>query len=217
MSNQVARENMITQQLRTNNIQDKSILALFNSIPRDEFVPNGFKNFAYSDMQIPLIHQQRMLTPLEEAKIVQALALQGHETILEIGTGTGFLTALLSRLCKKVISIDCFADFSTHAQRKLAEHRCTNVELLTGDACQGWLDLAPYDAIIITGSLESLNETHRLQLLPGGKLFAIIGKEPAMRGMLYELNHQDEWSNKVLFETSIPPLIDKLKTKDFVF
>ena len=168
-------------------------------------------------MQIALPHDQRMLTPLEEGLLLQALALKGHEVVLEVGTGTGFLTALLSRLCKKVISIDYYADFTTSARRHLDEYKCNNVELLTGDASGGWLDKAPYDAIVITGAIESLSESQRLQLLPGGKLFAIIGKEPVMQGQLHSLDHNKLWQKEVLFETNIPPLINKIKVNDFVF
>ena len=106
MNIQSTRINMVKQQLRTGDVLNSSILDLYTEIPREEFVPNQFKHFAYSDMQIDLAHEQRMMTPLEEAKLLQALDLRGNEVVLEVGTGTGFLTALLSRLCKKVISID---------------------------------------------------------------------------------------------------------------
>lgn len=217
MTSQNARINMVKQQLRTGDVLDETILALYEMIPRYEFVPDAFKHFAYSDMQIPLAHNQCMMTPLEEGTILQALTLKGHETVLEIGTGTGFLTALLSRLCKKVISVDYYAEFTNYAQRKLHDHQCTNIELITGDACRGWLDKAPYDVIVFTGSIEKLEETQRLQVLPGGRLFAIVGKEPVMQGQLHTLDHNGEWHETVLFETNIPPLINKLKPKEFVF
>ena len=216
-SSQIARMNMVKQQLRTGDVLDETILELFSSIPREAFVPNEYKHFAYTDMQIQLPHQQRMLTPLEEAQILQSLHLKGHEVVLEIGTGTGYLTALLSRLAKTVISIDYFPEFTINAQKKLIEHQCINVELHTSDASRGWMDKAPYDVIVFTGAIEKLTETHRLQLLPGGKMFAIVGKEPIMQGELYELDHKGNWTNELLFETSIPLLIDKLKTQEFVF
>lgn len=217
MNNNSACINMVKQQLRTGEVLDQTILELYKEIPRDEFVPNQFKHFAYSDMQIQLAHQQRMLTPLEEATILQALALRGDEVVLEIGTGTGFFTALLSRLCKKVISVDCYADFTNYASKKLNQYKCTNIELLTGDASNGWLDGAPYDAIVFTGAIESLTDTHRLQLLPGGSLFAIVGKNPVMQGQLHRLDHNDTWQKNVLFETNIPLLITGVKPSNFVF
>lgn len=217
MMSQNAPINMIKQQLRTGNVIDESILALYTTIPRHEFVPIAFQEFAYSDMQIPLTHNQRMLTPLEEGLILQALALQGHETVLEIGTGTGFFTALLSQLCKQVTSVDYYPDFIQAAQTKLSQYSCSNVDLIVGDACNGWIDKAPYDVIIFTSSIESLTETQKLQVLPGGKLFAIVGKGPAMQAQLHELQLDNKWHGTILFETNIPPLINKLRPKDFVF
>lgn len=217
MSSQTAQNNMVKQQLRTGEVLNETILSLYQEIPREDFVPTQYRHFAYSDMQIELPHQQRMMTPLEEGKLLQALKLTGKETILEVGTGSGFLTALLSRLSKKVISIDYFSDFTIAADKKLREHGCTNVELYTGDASQGWVDKAPYDVVIFTGSLPSLSKTHTLQVLPGGKLFALIGQEPIMQGQLHQVDHQENWQKTVLFETNIPLLIDNMKPKSFIF
>ncbi|KTD16648.1 protein-L-isoaspartate O-methyltransferase family protein [Legionella jordanis] len=217
MTSQNARINMVKQQLRTGDVLDETILALYDEVPRHEFVPSGMQHFAYSDMQIPLSHDQRMMTPLEEGILLQALKIKKHETVLEIGTGTGFLTALLSKLAKKVISIDYYPDFTNYARRKLHEHHCNNVELITGDACRGWMDKAPYDVMVFTGSLEQITETHRLQLLPGGRLFSVVGREPAMQGQLHTLNYDGNWHARDLFETNLPPLINKMKPKEFVF
>ena len=112
MSKSSACINMIKQQLRTGNVLNESILALYEKFPRENFVPSLYSSMAYSDMQVPLAHGQCMMTPLEEGLILQALALKGHETVLEVGTGTGFFTALLSQLCKKVISVDYFSEFT---------------------------------------------------------------------------------------------------------
>lgn len=208
---------MIKQQLRTNLVLDETILDLYNQVPRHDFLPSHLAPFAYSDMQIPLAYDQRMLTPLEEALILQALALKGHETVLEIGTGTGFFTALLSKLCKKVISVDYYPEFTSMALTHLKAHQCDNVQLITGDGCRGWIEQAPYDVVVFTGSLEALTQTHKLQIVPGGKLFAFIGKSPRVQGRLFELDHNEKWHESMLFETDIPPLIDVLKPKEFVF
>lgn len=217
MSNQIARTNMITQQLRTGDVLDERILSLYDTIPRDAFVPSKLQAFAYADMHLPLAHEQCMMTPLEEGQLLQSLNLQGHETVLEIGTGTGFLTALLSRLCNKVISVDYFSDFTTAARNVLNEYGCSNVELYTGDAIQGWMDYAPFDVIVFTGAVDSLTEIQQLQLLPGGKLFAIIGQKPIMQGKLYQLDHDATWQEQVIFETCLPSLIDKSKSVIFDF
>ncbi|MFI4963096.1 MAG: protein-L-isoaspartate O-methyltransferase [Legionellales bacterium] len=217
MIHNTARINMVKQQLRTGDVLNESILNLYDILPRHDFVPKAYAPFAYSDMQIPLSHDQRMLTPLEEGIILQALNLKGTETVLEIGTGSGFFTALLSKLCKEVISVDYFLDFTTHADRKLQEHGCDNVTLITGDGCHGWLEKAPYDVLIFTGSITKLTKTHRLQVLPGGKLVAIEGKPPIMQARLHELNHEDVWTKTLLFETLIPALIEQSKPKEFIF
>jgi len=208
---------MIKQQLRTGNVLNASILDLYETVPREAFVPEELKHFAYSDMQIPLRHNQKMMTPLEEASVLQALNLSGHEVVLEVGTGTGFFTALLSRLCKQVISVDYYSDFTTLARKQLEAHDRNNVELITGDAGRGWLDKAPYDVMVFTGAIDALTETHRLQLLPGGKMFTIIGRPPVMLGQLHHLDHDGNWDAELVFETCIPSLIDKLKPNEFVF
>lgn len=217
MNIEVERTNMITQQLRTGDVLNEQILTLFNEISRHNFVPSHLQHFAYSDMQIELPHQQRMMTPLEEALLLQALNLSGTEIVLEVGTGTGFLTTLLSRLSKKVISVDYFQDLTANAAHHLSQHECNNVELFTGDACHGWFDRAPYDVMVLTGAIEAITETHKLQILPGGKLFAIVGKNPIMQGQLHHLSHDNIWSVDVVFETCLPSLIDHSKRVDFVF
>lgn len=217
MNNQIARINMINQQLRTGDVLQDTILDLYRNAPREAFVPSPFAPFAFSDMQIDLPYEQRMLTPLEEGKILQAMNFQGHEVVLEVGTGTGFFTSLLSRLCKTVISVDYYERFTLDARRKLNEFMHDNVELYTGNAYNGWLDKAPYDAIVFTGAIEALTETHRLQLLPGGKLFAIVGTEPVMQGQLHRLDHQGHWTMEVIFETNVPPLLSPIKQDYFVF
>lgn len=217
MSQRQAKINMIKQQLRTNNVLNEAILDLYKTMPRHEFLPSHLAHFAYSDMQIPLAFDQRMLSPLEEALILQALSLKGTETVLEIGTGTGFFTALLSKLAKKVISLDYYAQFTNMAMTNLKAHQCDNVELITGDGSRGYLDQAPYDVIVFTGALEALTKTHSLQIVPGGKLFAFIGKSPRVQGLLFHLDHKEQWRQELIYETDIPQLIDVLKPKEFVF
>lgn len=217
MSNQNPRVNMIKQQLRTGDVLNETILDLYEEIPRHEFVPELYAHFAYSDMQIPLDFGQRMLTPLEEGLILQALDLKGDETVLEVGTGSGFLTAMLSKLCKLVISIDCYADFTRAAKTKLQAHGCENIELITGDGCRGWLEKAPYDVMVYTGALERIDETHKLQIVPGGTLFTIEGSSPMMQAYVHRLDHDGHWTKTMLFETDIPQLKDQLKPKEFVF
>lgn len=217
MQIQTAPINMIKQQLRTREVLNDTILNLFTSIPRQSFVPEAMQNFAYSDMRIPLGNDQYMFTPEEEGVLLQALDLQGHETILEVGTGSGYLTALLSRLGKKIISIDYYEAFTAQAQKKLDAHGIDNVELYTGDASHGWLTQAPYDVVVLTGAIEKIPPTLELQVVPGGKLFAILGQSPIMAGVLALLDHQKQWHSRLLFETNTPAFIDPLQTKPFTF
>lgn len=217
MNNDLKSLNMIKQQLRTNEVLNPQILNLFQNIDRKDFLPNDLQNFAYSDLQIALPHQERMMTPLEEAQVLQSLELKGSELILEVGTGTGFLTALLAQLAKKVISIDYYPEFTHTARENLSKYPHENIELITGDASSGWPKTAPYDVIIFSSAQEKLRKTHLLQLKSTGKIFAIIGKAPVMQGKLFHYSSKDQCTEQILFETNLPPLISPDPKKSFVF
>jgi protein-L-isoaspartate(D-aspartate) O-methyltransferase len=217
MNTNITCDNMIKQQLRTGNVLNESILDLYKNILREDFVPDQFKNFAYSDLQIPLANQQVMMTPLEEALLLQELKLTGNETVLEIGTGSGFLTALLSKLSKNVISIDYFPEFINNAKLILEKYNINNVELICADANQGYIDKAPYDIIIFSGGIKNVTDIEKLEVLPGGKLFAIIGEHPVMQARLLQIDKNKVWTNKLVYETYLPPLINKLNQEHFVF
>lgn len=209
--------NMIKQQLRTGDVLDETILALFEKLDREAFVPASMQSIAYSDLQIPLAHGECMLTPLETGLIIQSLDLQGHETILEVGTGTGYLTALLALQCKQVVSVDFYSDFTKTATANLNQAGIRNVELITGNGSSGWMDQAPYDIVVFTGAIDKITESHKLQIMPNGKLFAIVGKTPIMQGQLHSLNANNQWEHQLLFETCVPQLVSSLKTNEFIF
>lgn len=217
MNTETIMNNMIKQQLRTGSVLNEKILDLYLNIPRHEFVPNKYQEFAYSDMQIHLDNQQVMLTPLEEATILQELELTGQETVLEIGTGSGFFTALLSKLAKKVISVDYFSEFTTSAAIKLKKHNCDNVELITADGINGYVEKAPYDVVIYTGAIKNLTKLQKLQTIPGGKLFTFIGESPLIQAKLFNIDKNDNWSEKLLFTTDVPMLINKFAKEEFIF
>ncbi len=217
MNIEQARVNMITQQLRTWDILDETVLHAVRTTPRENFVPAAYKNLAFADMYIPLAHGQMMITPKEEARLLQALNLKANETVLEVGTGSGYMTALLARLAKFVYSLDIFPEFTQHAQVKLATHNINNVTLLTADAARGWEQQGPYDAIIITGALPFLPESFRNSLKPGGRLIAILGQAPAMEATLIKRDIHSGWSEEKLFETVIPTLLNALQPSSFIF
>lgn len=212
-----AQSNMIKQQLRTGNVLNNTILNLYQTLPRDTFVPRIYKQFAYSDYQIPLNHQQKMLTPLEESSLLQALNLQGTELVLEIGTGCGYLTALLAQCSKEVISVDYYDDFTRQAKENLAKFNINNVTLHTGDAHRGWMTDAPYDVIVITGAIKTLGDVFKTQIMKTGKIFAITGTFPAMRGSLFTLDEEEQWVEKILFDTCVEPLITPVTDTLFDF
>lgn len=209
--------NMVKQQLRTCEVLCPKVLALFETLPREKFVPKDYADFAYSDMQIPLAHGQRMFTPTEEGKLLQALDFQGTERVLEVGTGTGFLTACLAKLAKEVVSVDYYQDFTDLARQNLAAFQFSNILLHTGDAFNGWMPDAPYDVIIFSGALRKVTEAQSIQLSNAGKIFAIVGEGAVMNAVLLSKNNELTWQDKLIFETEIPALINVHKKPEFVF
>ncbi len=212
-----ARDNMIKQQLRTWGVLDEDLLALIAQTPRENFVPEEYKSLAYADMNIPIGHEQKMLTPMEEARILQALAVKPHEKVLEVGTGSGYVTSLLAQQAKQVISVDIISDFMTPAAKRLADLSISNTTFITGNAAQGWAEDEPYDIIAVTGSLPFLPQAFRDQLKVGGRIFAIIGQAPAMEASLITRMDEDTWSQQGIFETVVPPLLEALQPEQFHF
>jgi protein-L-isoaspartate(D-aspartate) O-methyltransferase len=210
-----ARLNMIEQQIRPWEVLDQRVLDLLNTVPREEFVPEAYRMLAYTDMSIPLGDGQVMMPPRVEARIVQALNLQEDETVLEIGTGSGYVTALLASLARQVISVDINPDMIRQASDKLAAHGITNVTLETGDGARGWNAHAPYDVIVVTGSLPILPPTFKQALKVGGRLLAIVGDSPAMEVLLITRIGEMEWAEEALFETDLPALINAPQPERF--
>ncbi len=212
-----ARHNMIEQQIRTWEVLDQDVLDLLDSLPRDRFVPAEYRNVAYSDMQIPLGRDQVMMPPRVEARMLQALDVQPHEKVLEVGTGSGYVTALLARLARHVHSVEYIPEFKLEAARRLADHGFDNVTLEVGDAAQGWERHAPYDVIAVTGSLPVLPAAFREQLAVGGRLFAIVGDDPVMEAEVITRLDADNFVSEGLFETSLLPLINAPQPERFTF
>ncbi|MDM8569961.1 protein-L-isoaspartate O-methyltransferase, partial [Thiotrichales bacterium HSG1] len=171
-----ARFNMIEQQIRPWEILDQQVLDSISAVPRENFVPKNYYTHAFSDVNIPLTHGQVMMTPKLEARLLQALMVHPSDTVLEIGTGSGYMTALLARNARFVESIDIYQDFIWDAKQKLKSLNIKNVSFNTGDAISNWDSEDKYDLIVFTGALETLDPKFQQQLNIGGSLFAIVGQ-----------------------------------------
>ena len=211
-----ARHNMIVQQIQPWNVRDDKVLELIQRLPREDFVPADYKIHAFTDIKIPLKNGQEMMEPKLEAYMLQALQVQGQDKILEIGTGTGYVTALLASQSRHVVSVDIDEDAQKLAEEKLSAHQITNVTFEVGDAALGWDKQKPYDVIVITGSLPILPEIFQRNLNVGGRLFAIVGDAPAMEAILITRVKDNEWTHEVLLETDIPALINAAEPERFV-
>jgi protein-L-isoaspartate(D-aspartate) O-methyltransferase len=212
-----ARYNMVVSQIRIGSVLDDRILELVGRGPRQDFVPDALRNLAFVDMQIPLGHGEVMMAPLVEARLLQELMIKPSDQILEIGTGSGYMTWLLAQLGAKVRSVEIRAEFTPRAAQKLAAHGAHNVELDIGDGARGWEKHAPYDVILVTGSLPMLPEEFKKQLTVGGRLIAIVGQSPAMEAQRITRVTETSFDTRGLFETDLPPLQNALSPSAFVF
>jgi protein-L-isoaspartate(D-aspartate) O-methyltransferase len=212
-----ARYNMVEQQVRPWDVLDQRVLDLMLAMPREHFVPDAYRNLAYADTFIPLGHGETMLSPKLEGRIMQAVNAQIRDNILEIGTGSGYLTSLLANVSQHVRSVDIVPDFTKNAAAKLAGLGINNVSLETGDGLNGWPQNAPYDVIVVNASLPGLRETFQEQLSVGGRLFVVVGTSPVMEARLITRVSQEQWRNEDLFETDIPPLRGAAHAPSFVF
>ena len=211
-----ARFNMIEQQIRPWDVLDQRTLDLIASVPREQFVPQDYRKLAFADINIPLTQNQVMMSPKVEARLLQALRLNPNDSVLEIGTGSGYLTALLAKAAKHVDSVDIFPEFIQAAEVKLTALNINNVTLQVGDAINGWNTNVNYDVIVLTGSVPVLTSHFQDQLEAGGCLFAIIGEEPIMQAQLLTKVNQTETNLEILFETVLPPLLGAVSPPRFV-
>jgi len=217
MNLEQARYNMVEQQIRTWDVLDPRILELVARARREDYVPAAFRRLAFADMNIPLDHGQVMMQPKVEARLLQELEIEPGDKILEVGTGSGFLTSLLASLCKHVYSVDIFADFARATLEPLARHGHKNVTLEVGDAAPGWDRHAPYDVIVLTGSVPVLPEAFKASLAPGGRLFAVVGDSPVMEAIVITRSVNGSYAERSLFETDLPPLLNARAPAHFDF
>jgi protein-L-isoaspartate(D-aspartate) O-methyltransferase len=212
MNLEQARFNMVEQQVRPWEVFDQRVLDRLTEVPREDFVPPAFRNLAYADIQIPIGHGQVMLPPSIEGRLLQALGIRKQDSVLEIGTGTGYLTMVMASLANHVTSVDIFPEL-----QRLAEHQLENVSLQAGDAARGWSKNGPFDAIAVTGSLPNLPDAFPEALTLGGRLFVVLGQAPVMEAALITRMGEKEWSREGLFETVIPPLLNSEPRPKFTF
>lgn len=217
MQRETARFNMIEQQIRTWEVLDPVVLALLNEIPREHFVPAEYQGLAFADIEIPIGAGQTMLSPKLEGRILQALSVQKTQHVLHIGTGSGYVTALLASLAKHVTSVEINADLSAKAAQNLAKHSIQNVSLLVADGAFALPNQAPFDLIVYTGSSPVEPIGVRNQLAIGGALFIVLGTGPAMQAILIQRLSDAAFKQDVLFETYVPELINAPQASTFEF
>jgi protein-L-isoaspartate(D-aspartate) O-methyltransferase len=216
MKTDFARRQMVAQQVRSWNVSDASVLQVLSELQREQFVPAGFEDLAFADTQIPLPHGQAMMAPIVEGSLLQALQLEPRHNVLEIGTGTGFLTACLAKLSAAVTSVDIFSDFIAMAKSNLADAAIDNIELMCMDATKE-LPTGQFDAIAITGSLPVFDTRFVDAVKTGGRLFVVVGDPPVMEARIVTRTGENDWTTSSLFETDLQPLLNAARPSPFSF
>jgi protein-L-isoaspartate(D-aspartate) O-methyltransferase len=212
-----ARFNMVEQQVRPWDVLDNRVLDVLQALPREAFVPEAYRNVAYADMEIPLGHGESMMAPKIDGRILQALGIQPHELTLEIGTGSGFLTACMAKLAGEVHSVDIYEDFKYLAMKNLAEQGIQNTVLRTADAKDGWGLATRYDAIAVTASMPEYRPVFEPYLALNGRLFVVVGEAPVMTARLITRVGEHEFATTDLFETNLKAMIGLEQKPEFVF
>jgi protein-L-isoaspartate(D-aspartate) O-methyltransferase len=210
---------MVEQQIRTWEVLDQDVLDLLYLVPREEFVPPQHRELAFSELELPLEGGagERMWQPKLEARVLQELSVRKTDCVLEVGTGSGYLTALLSHRAGHVHSVEINPRLLELGRKNLANHGVDNVTLHAGDAARGWPQHAPYDVIVLTGSTPVLPHALLEQLAPGGRLFAVVGEAPAMTAKLVACTAPGAFGTVELFETVIAPLANAERPPRFKF
>ncbi len=213
---ETARQQMVNQQVRAWDVLDPAVLRVLTETPRERFVPAAYRSLAFADTAIPLPQGQFMMTPQVEGRTLQALEIVPTDTVLEIGTGSGFLAACLARLGGRVTSIEIRQVLADAARRALHESGTSNCEVLTEDAFR-WHPTASFDCIAVTGSLPVYDTRFEQWLAPGGRLFIVVGEAPAMEARLVRRRDPDGFRCESLFETVLAPLDHAPRPERFVF
>ncbi|MEF8769694.1 MAG: protein-L-isoaspartate O-methyltransferase [Candidatus Accumulibacter phosphatis] len=216
MDMEQARFNMIEQQIRPWEVLDPEVLGVLAAVKREVFVPEAFKALAFADLELPIGNGQTMLPPKIEARILQEVGVRNTDIVLEVGTGSGHMAALLASKAEYVYSVEIDPVLAETARRNLRRAGVTNVSVETGDASQGWSGHSPYDLIVISGSLPELPDVFLQQLKLGGRLTAFIGEAPVMEAQLIIRTDDKAFNTINFFETVVAPLTTR-KRQSFVF
>ena len=217
MNFEQARYNMVEQQVRPWEVLDTRVLNLLETVHREDFVPVRYRKLAFADLEIPLPREQFMMRPKVEGRMLQALALREDETALEIGTGSGFITACLSGLARRVVSVEIFEELHMEASVRLQDKHMHNVELFVGDVMSGWQPEQAHDVVVVTGSVAAVPEMFRGWVNPGGRMFVVCGESPAMTAYLLTRVGFHDWREESLFETDLPRLVNAEEPQRFEF
>ena len=217
MNIEQARFNMIEQQIRPWDVLDPDVLELLVVVKRENYVPAAYKNLAFVDSEIPLPGGEAMLTPKLEARLLQDINLKKHENVLEIGAGSGYMAALLAHKGRHVTTVEISPELKALAEKNLADNGVTNVTVELGNGAQGWANGAPFDVIVVSGSLPVLPEALLQQLKVGGRLAVIVGQSPAMKAQLVTRVSESAYDTKTLFETEVKLLKDATTPSQFSF
>jgi protein-L-isoaspartate(D-aspartate) O-methyltransferase len=220
MPSAIARFNMIEQQIRTWEVLDPRVLTLLNEVPRENFVPREYAGLAFADIEVPIGHGQTMLQPKLEARMLQALNVQSHQTVLHVGTGSGYFAALLASLAKHVISLEINSELSAQAAHRLAQNHIKNISLFVADGAFGRVDKLNqtfYDVIVYTASSPTEPAGVRQQLSIGGSMLIVLGSAPVMQATLIQRVSETGYRQNVLFETCIPALENAPQADTFEF
>jgi protein-L-isoaspartate(D-aspartate) O-methyltransferase len=217
MNIEQARFNMIEQQIRPWNVLDTDVLDLLHVVKREQFVPAAYQNLAFADVEIPLPGGEAMLTPKTEARILQEIGLKKHETVLEIGAGSGYMAALMAHRAAKVTSVEVNPEIKKLAEQNLAKAGIGNVAVELGNGAAGWDKGAPYDVIVISGALEVLPEAFLQQVKVGGRIAAIVGEPPAMEFNIVTRTGENSWNTVKVFETNVKYLAGAPAVSHFQF
>jgi protein-L-isoaspartate(D-aspartate) O-methyltransferase len=215
------REQMIEQQVRAWDVLDERVLGAMRAVPRELFVPLPQRFRAYADAEVPLPHGQHMLRPSVVGRILQALLPQPGESALEIGAGTGFVSACLRGLAARVRAVEIFPELAQAARTNVAALGITDVTVVDGDAMQSGvlaeLSAARFDVIAVCGSMPRYDQRFESALAVGGRLFVVVGEAPLMEARLVRRLAEDRFSTESLFETVIDPLINAAPPPPFTF